>query len=112
MARPRTRYEWEVPRDVVSIVRGICADYERREMAIRHSTITGRVLSRYIELNRAVELSLGDIEVGVRLLILDDVAAGRGYAFSPCSAFYSKNTFYERKKKLVFDIAKELSLIP
>ncbi len=112
MARPRTRYEWEVPREVVSIVRGICADYERRELAIRHSTIAGDVLARYIELNRAIDVSLNEIEAGCRYYILDDVAAGRGYDFSPCSAFYSKNTFYERKRKLVFDIARELSLIP
>ena len=112
MGRPRIYYEWEVPREVVEIVRGICADYERRENAIKFSTISGDVLCRYVELNSAVEAALGDVEIGLRQDIIDDVALNRGYDFSPCSNYISKGTYYNKKRKLIYDIAKRLYLIP
>lgn len=112
MARPRTRYKYEIPGTVVEIVRGLCADYERRELAIKYSTISGETLQRYVELNGAIELALGNMEASIREDMLADVAAGRGYDFSPCSVFVAKNTYYERKRRFVFDVAKKLSLVP
>ena len=112
MGRPRTRYKYEIPCAVVEIVRGLCADYERRENAIKFSSIVGDVLERYVELNRAIDRALEQIEVGQRGHLIEDVAEGRGYNASMCSVRFAKNTYYERKRKFIHDVAKELFLIP
>ena len=98
MAREKMYFSWEIPTSVVCMVNAICADYERRERAIKYSNITGAVLERYIELNSVIDL-------------LRDIAEGRGYTRSPTQCVVSKNTYYRRRRKLIHDIAKELSLL-
>jgi hypothetical protein len=112
LGRPRTRYRYEIPKTVVDIVIGICADYERRELAIKHSNITGQTLDRYIELNEAVEYALGMCDSRVREYLLEDVAEERGYDFSQCSCLVAKNTYYEAKRRLIYEIAKKMCLLP
>lgn len=112
MARPRTRYDYEIPTTVVQIVRGICADYERRENAIKHSNITDSTLERYLELNVAIECSLNLCDARVREHLVGDIAEERGYAFSQCSLDIAKNTYYENKRKFIYNVARKLSLIP
>ncbi len=103
--------QYELPTSVVEIVKTLCADYFRRERAIRYGNVTGAVLDRYIELNANIDMALETIEVGIRMDILRDIQFRRGYDFSPASVCISKNTYYTRKKKLIYDIAKRLSLI-
>lgn len=112
MARPKLYYKWELPKTVVETVRSICADYDRRELAIKYSTISGEVLERYIELNSAIESALSEIAPEIREYMLCDVATGRGYDFSPCTSFVSRRIYYLKKRKLVHDIAEKLYLIP
>ena len=97
---------------MVKIVEAVCADYERREPAIKYSNITGDTLEQYVELNSAVDTGLEAIEPGVRHFMLDDICNGRGYDYSFASQYMAKNSYYTRKKKIVFDIAKSLHLIP
>ena len=112
MGRPKIYYDWELPKSVVNAVLGVCADYERRESAIKYSTISGQVLERYLELNAAVDAALADLAPDVREYMLCDVATGRGYDFSPCTTFLSRKTYYQKKRKLIHDIAENLFLIP
>lgn len=112
MGRPKTRYEYEIPGAVVEIVRGICADYERRENAIKHSNITGSTLERYLEFNTAIDFALSLCDVRVREYLVSDIAEERGYAFSQCSLDIAKNTYYENKRKFIYHVARKLSLIP
>ena len=112
MGRPKIRYKYEIPKTVVEIVCSICADYERRELAIRHSNITGETLERYIELNGAIEHALGMIDARVKVYLLEDVAVGRGYDFSQCSGLVAKNTYYEAKRRFIYEIAKKIYLLP
>lgn len=112
MGRPKKYYDWEVPSSVVDVVRGICADYERRESAIKYSSITGAVLERYVELNAAVDFALNDIAFDFRRNMLQDVAEGIGYDFSQCSSSMARKTYYQKKRKLIHDIAEKLYLIP
>ena len=112
MARYRTYFKWEIPSGVVAIVKAVCADYERRERAIRYSNITGEVLSRYVELNAVIDNALEEVEIGIRRDLLEDIREGRGYDFSATSPFLAKNTYYQRKRKLIHDIAEGLFLIP
>ena len=112
MARPKMYFKWEIPTSVVDIVKMVCADYDRRERMIKYSTITGAVLAKYVELNAIIDKALEDIEIGIRRDMLEDIQQGRGYEFSAASPFLAKNTYYQRKRKLIHDIARGLSLIP
>ena len=111
MARQRMYFKWEIPSSVVDIVKTVCADYDRRERAIKYSAITGAVLARYVELNAIIDKALDDVEIGIRRYLLDDIQLGRGYDSSQASPFLAKNTYYQRKRKLIHDIARGLSLI-
>ena len=111
MAREKMYFSWEIPSSVVYMVNAICTDYDRRERAIKYSSITGQVLERYIELNAAIDKSLEEIEVGIRRDILQDIAEGHGYNKSKAQTLVSKNTYYRRRRKLIYDIAKKLSLL-
>lgn len=112
MGRPKTRYEYEIPKTVVEVVHGICADYDRRELAIKHSNIVGETLARYIELNVAIENALDMCDSRVREYLVEDIAEERGYAFSQCSLVVAKNTYYENKRKFIYHVARKLYLIP
>lgn len=112
MPKQKTYFKWEIPTSVVDIVKTVCADYDRRERAIKHSNITGPVLAKYIELNSVVDRALNDVEAGIRRSLLEDITEGRGYDFSEASSYLAKNTYYMRKRKLIHDIAEGLELIP
>lgn len=112
MARPRLYRKWNVPENVVDIVKAVCADYDRRKRAIRASLLTAEVSEEYIRLNNAIDSSLDEnIEEALREYILTDIQLNRGYESSPASPYYAKNTYYQRKRKVIHDIAKSLYLI-
>ena len=109
--RKKEYFAYEIPTSTVRVVTSICADYNRREAAIKHSAVTGAVLARYVELNNAVDVALYDVEPGIRDLMLRDVADGVGYNRSAVACQLSKNAYYRRRRKLVYDIAVNLSLL-
>lgn len=111
MPKPKMYFQFELPSSVVEIVKAVCVDYARREWAIKHGNVTGVVLERLVELNAIIDAALEDIEIGVREDMLRDIQNRRGYDFSPASYCISKNTYYKRKKKLIYDIAKNLALV-
>lgn len=102
---------FDIPPGVVQMVISICADYDRREREIKFSTVTGAVLSRHVELNSAVDRALDPVEPSLRENMLHDVAMGVGYNRSMASGVLSKNAYYRRRRKLVHDIAVNLSLV-
>lgn len=112
MGRPRIYYDYELPHGVVETVRGVVMDYDRREQAIKRSTITGSVLERYIELNDAVDAALGEVDVGIRGDMMLDVALNTGYAFSQCARCIGRKAYYQKKKKFIYDIAVRIFLVP
>jgi hypothetical protein len=101
----------DIPRSVSRMVAAICADYDRREHVIRYSAVSGSVLYRSIELNAAVERALGSVEVGIRESMLRDIALGVGYERSPVALMLSKGAYYRRRRKIIHDIAVNLSLM-
>lgn len=111
MARQKMYFKYEIPTSIVEIVKVVCSDYDRREKQIKHGIVTGDVLATYVRLNNIVDCALEDIEVGIRKDILKDIQYRRGYDFSPASPLISKNTYYRRKRKLIYDIAVGLALI-
>lgn len=109
--RPRLYYMWNIPRSVVLIVIAICADYDRRKNAIENEDVSGRVLSEFERFNNVIDRALEDVEPGLRRIMLNDVANRKGYGNTLSSPFLAKNTYYNRKRKLVHDIAAGLGLI-
>ena len=111
MSKHRTYFKWEIPSTVVKIVNSICADYDRRELIIQHSSACGDVLEKMIELNTIVNNALESVEPGIRKDIIKDISEGRGYFKSNCCIIMEKNTYYRRRRKLVHDIAVLMNLI-
>lgn len=111
MARNRIYERWYIPKSVVAIVLSVCCDYERRQRAIERKAVTDAIRGEFERLNGIIDLALLDIEPGIRKCLLDDIAGARGYMNSPCSAIIAKNTYYNRKRKLIHDIAVGLNLI-
>lgn len=107
----RKKYRHNLPASVANVVKSICADYGRREEAIKFSAITGPVLARYVELNAAIDTALEAVEAGIREELLADIASGTGYENSKLAALMAKNTYYERKKRVVTLMARKLALI-
>lgn len=107
----RKKYRHNLPASVANVVKSICADYGRREEAIKFSAITGPVLARYVELNAAIDTALEAVEAGIREQLLADIASGTGYENSNLAALMAKNTYYSRKEKVVREIARGLALI-
>lgn len=111
MSRQAQFFQYKLPSSVVNVVKCIIIDYERREGAIKHSAISGAVLARYIELNGAIEKALSEIEAGIRTYMIDDIIHGIGYERSLVQPLLSKNAYYRRRRKLIYDIAVELALL-
>jgi hypothetical protein len=107
MARKRIYDNYEVPKGVVNIVKTVCADYDRRSKGNADEA----VLETYLQLNGVIDTALEEIEAGIRRVILDDVRLGRGYDFSPASPFLAKNSYYNRKRQFVYNVARGLKLI-
>lgn len=109
--RGKRKYRGDLPASVTMLVKALCADYMRREEAIKFSAITGPVLARYVELNAAIDTALETVESGIREGLLADIGSGRGYEGSDLADVMAKNTYYKRKEKVIKAIARELALI-
>ena len=112
MAKRRRFYMWDIPHSVAAIVKSVCADYSRRQNAIESESVSGEVRAEYVRINTVIDAALDEIEKGIKEMFLRDIVDGRGYAFSPASLYLAKNSYYNRKRKLVHDIAVGLNLIP
>lgn len=109
MRRDDDRYT--IPASAARLSEAVCGDYYRRATAIRSGIVSGAALDVCMHLNIAVETALEGLENGVRSEMLKDVALGRGYNKSNLGAFMAKNTYYDRRRKLIYDIAKGLNLV-
>ena len=92
------------------IVIALCADFERRRLAIEEKALPKRVLLEYKFLN--LRILEGTIEiVGIRNAkgFIDDIGARRGYAKS-CIEDMSEPSYKKLKAKTKLSIAKKLSL--
>lgn len=111
MARPRIYCRREIPKSMVIIVTAVIADYERRERILKDRNASETVLGKAAELNAIVDAALEDIEPALRKDIVSDITDGRGYNRSSCSMIIHKDSYYNRRRKLVHDIAVSLHLI-
>jgi hypothetical protein len=89
----------------------MCIDYDRRNVAIKFETVPADVLQSYQQTNAIIDAALELVEVGIRRDMLNDIILDRGYHYSPISYLFAKNTYYARKRQIVYKIAKTLKLI-
>lgn len=109
MSRHRVFGTWEIPRTVVDIVKSICADYDRRAIAMQ--TAAEEIVNTYKSMNDAIDYAMQDIEPAIRRTMLEDIYNGRGYGRSPASAILTKHAYYSRKHKAIHDIAVNFRLL-
>lgn len=109
--RPKQYYRYELPSGVVKVVRAQCADFERKKIALKRCSLTLEVRTEYESVNEAINAALADIEEGVRLEFLKDIAENRGWQKSKINWMLSQSAYYNRKWKCVYEIAKRLYLI-
>lgn len=111
MPRVKIYDAWEIPTGVAKIAKAICADYDRRAAAIRKGEGSEELLEEYRRLNAAVDAALAEIDEGVRADILRCMTIGQGYEKSHAHMYLSDKSFYRRKRKVIYVVAKELSLV-
>ena len=107
----RNNTKFNLPFSLVQIIKSICADYDRRADIINRSSASDDVTEEYLKLNKAVDDAFTDVEIGLKKHLLEDIKLGRGYEASLASSFIAKNTYYKRKKKIIYDVARSLSLL-
>ena len=111
MSKNKIFYKWNVPKTVEDIVRAICADYDRRAIAIQSMSEDSLIKNKYKEINLLIDSAIEDIEAPIRRVMLEDIFNGRGYDRSPASYMISRRPYYARKHKIIHDIALKLNLI-
>ena len=107
----RSKTKFNMPLTLVQMIKSICADYDRRADRIIHSLASNDVTEEYVKLNKAIDDAFVDVEIGLKKHLLEDIKTGRGYEASLASSFIAKNTYYKRKKKIIYDVARSLSLL-
>ena len=100
-----------LPKTLTVLIIGICVDYERRRRALQEEPLREQVRNTYLELNRAVEKALEEVEPALRTDVLGDIAEGISYWHSSASLIISRNGYYRRRRRFLFDIARELCLV-
>ena len=89
-----------------------CADYERREKALRNRTVSYRTEMEYRYYNFNIYEAAAEI-VGDHLAekYIADIGARRGYASTELADCYCEKTYKTRKSAIKESIARRLRLI-
>lgn len=111
VGRPRIFYADGVPASVAKLVSAFCADLPRRESVISSKDTDERVLRVYRHLDEAIFNSLTDVEESLRGAFLSDIAENRGYGQSLASKVLSYKAYYNRKRQVIYNIARYLDLV-
>ena len=101
----------EIPITVMKIIKSVCIDYDRRAFELKRDEIAEKTRETFLTLNTAIDAALESVEAGLRRGLFEDIKLGRGYNFSPCSAFICKTCYYSRKNKVIFIMAHNMNLI-
>lgn len=101
----------KLPPEVRQVVVALCADYDRRERALRCHSATPDVLSLYETLNRGIDRAIAEIcEARICTDMRRDIGAKRGARRTPLY-FMSEGTYKRRKRDTQHRIAETLHLL-
>ena len=102
----------ELPRGVAQIAKAICADYDRRARALHAGIVDEKVRTTYTRLNAAVDEALLRIdEPMIRRALLQDMVLRRGYDRSEAQPFICENSYYARRRHVLYLVAEYTSLV-
>ena len=110
MARPRVFIKHELPREVVSIAVAFITDYRRRERELERGVLSEHLLSTYKNYNEIIDNAASVLEPGMREEMLSDIISGRGYEHSMIGWMCAKESYYLRKREVVYRVARGLGL--
>lgn len=102
---------YKLPSTVVALVEALCADYWRRERALRGGVDDIVLRAEFIKLNAAVDQAMDEVELSVRESLLSDIGSKCGYRRSRLSLIMSKPAYYRRKGDVIRKVAKNLNWI-
>ena len=105
------RVVYAVPHTVFLMVKSICGDYERRRLILRRGEASPEVAEELQRLIDVIDEALTIVEDGIRMEMLRDIIYCRGYDSSMASPLLSKNAYYNRKRRIVHDVAIALHLM-
>lgn len=112
MPRHKIYDECDMPRGVVHIAKAICADYDRRAKALKDGSLEEGVRETYTRMNTWVDEALSTIEEeGIRREILRDMTMRRGYEKSNAQMCLCINSYYRRRRQVIYHVAQAASLI-
>ena len=93
------------------IIIALCADFDRRKLAIEEKALPKRVLLEYKFLNlRILEGAMDAVGIRAAKIFIDDIGARRGYAKSSVD-WLSEPTYKITKAAVKRSIARKLSLM-
>lgn len=104
----------DIPEGALKVIRAICADYPRRKRIIEtvvHTHTDEETLKHFKDYNERIDRALSELEEGLRDYILSDIMHGNGYNYSMASPLLTNNAYYERKNKILWNLARELNLV-
>jgi hypothetical protein len=111
MPKVKVYDRYTVPDGVAKIVKAVCADYDRRRRALA-GELPEDVRTRLVDLNNIVDQALAVVdEPCVRADILRDMVARRGYEHSHAQMYLCENSYYARRRLVVYEVAKQLHLV-
>ena len=100
-----------VPEGVAKIVKAVCADYDRRRRALA-GDLPDDVRQRLEELNTIVDSAFNLVdEPCVRNDILRDMVAHRGYEHSHAQMYLCENSYYARRRLVIYEVARQMHLL-
>jgi hypothetical protein len=111
MTSRKSSDRFKVPPGVTDIVYGVIRDYRRRCEELTSSIVSEESKEMFYKLNGAVESALLLVEDGVRDVFIYDMSHKVGYYHSKAMDFMNHKSYHLRKRKLIYSIAKILSLV-
>jgi hypothetical protein len=109
--RPKQYYKYQLPTGVVKVVQAQCADFERKRIALKNGGISDEVRKAYEEINAIISEALEEVEEACRKDFLKDIAENHGWNKSSINWMLSQGAYYNRKWKVVYEIARKMFLI-
>lgn len=110
MARPKVFYKHDLPGGVVSVAVAVIADYKRRGREIERGVLSEHLLSAYAKYNGIIDDAVSVLEPGMRDEMLSDIINGRGYEHSMIGWMCAKDSYYLRKREVIYRVARGLGL--
>ncbi len=99
---------------VLEVLQTLCADYPRRKRIVecqfkRHTQ--EEVILNFKRTNDLIDEALTQVDEGIRMYVLSDIAHRNGYDKSMASPFISRTSYYRQKNNALLSMAKLFNLI-